>query len=125
MNTKSNKRQHVWRILAILLFVFCLISVSGTTDTSASKLTLTPATESTTDPVRQHMLDIAYLYAHHRWQAAATNIIHPDGVDTNADAYEYTDTDYNIGNLKEQDHVTVKHVNGDGVLFRKDMFPPY
>ena len=68
MNSKSNQsnqRQAIWKILVILLFVFCFVSTSGATHTSASSLNDTPVI----DLVRQNMLDTAYLYANHRWTA--------------------------------------------------------
>jgi ABC-type molybdate transport system substrate-binding protein len=75
MHTKSNKRQRAWKILGILLFFFFLVSASETTNTSASKLITVSAADSAIDPARQHMLDIAYLYANHHWQETATNIM--------------------------------------------------
>jgi len=75
MNTASNKKHHVLKFLSALLLLFCLTSVSDVRDTSASKLTSTSFVESIVDPIRQRMLDIAYLYANHRWTATITNII--------------------------------------------------
>lgn len=72
MKSKSNKRRHIWKILTALILLFCIASAFGTKDTSASKLTSISVVESSVDAARQHMLDIAYLYANHRWQATAS-----------------------------------------------------
>ncbi|GEM_PF-5823726 len=98
MNAKSNKIYHFWKTLAALLLVLCINSVTSTTNASASKFTSTFSTGSTTDAVRQHMLDIAYLYAHHRWQATVTNVIHPP--------YSFECEN----RLCEQDHITRKQI---------------
>jgi len=120
MKSKPNKTHHIWKILAALFLLLCIVSVSDTANTFASSLRITSAT----DAVRQHMLDIAYLYANHRWQATATNIIHPDGVNSNADAYAYRqDNDPRYRYLLEQDHITVKYINNGGTLLRDAMFP--
>ncbi len=98
MNARSSKINYFWKILAALFLVLCINSASGTTNISASSLASTYAIESPVDAIRQHMLDIAYLYAHHRWQATATNIIHPP--------YSFECEN----RLCEQDHTTKKQI---------------
>jgi len=100
MNANSSNKYYIWKILAALFLLLCLTSVSEATNTSASKLTSKSAVTSTIDIARQHMLDIAYLYAHHRWTASSTNVIHPNN-------YNY---DACGGTLCEHDNTTPKQI---------------
>ena len=99
MKPISTKMYPAWKFLAIWLLTLGILSAPGTVARSAPGLMPRRSTDFPIDPARQHMLDIAYLYANHRWMAAATNLIHPDGIhdDNDADAYKCTDPDPTLG----------------------------
>lgn len=68
MKSKSTKRFSKWKVLIFFLLTFWGV-FSGTRPTSAYEAPPAPVAQLAVDPARQHMLDIAYLYAHHHWTA--------------------------------------------------------
>lgn len=72
MNAVSRKKHYISKVFSVLLLLICFTSVSDVRNTSASEPSLPFVSETSIEPARQHMLDIADLYAHHRWTATPT-----------------------------------------------------
>lgn len=88
------------------------------TTTPIATFAFPPLPSSEVELVRLNMLDIAYLYTHHRWSATTTNLLDPP--------YEYGNES---GYLLENDHSTVKQIwnydyNFFGTLTSVDMLDP-
>lgn len=61
--------------IKFLLALFLVASSVSSSSIRTKTALVSAAPRNSIDPARQHMLDIAYLYANHRWAASETNLI--------------------------------------------------